>query len=174
MGCEGLTDRSRRPYRQAQQLPEALEAEIVRLKREYPHWGAPKIRERLRRRCPDLLRCPAISTVHAVLDRRGLVERRRRRRYRATGTPLSRPVQPNALWCADFKGEFQLSDRRYCFPLTITDFASRYLIRCEALTSTKAPPVFTVFERAFQELGCRSPSAPTTDSHSAAATRCMA
>lgn len=152
-GLEGLTDRSRRPYRQAQQLPEALEAEIVRLKREYPHWGAPKIRERLRRRFPDLLRCPAISTVHAVLDRRGLVERRRRRRHRATGTPLSRPRQPNALWCADFKGEFQLSDRRYCFPLTITDFASRYLIRCEALASTKAPPVFTVFERAFQEFG---------------------
>jgi putative transposase len=152
-GLEGLTDRSRRPYRQAQQLPEALEATIVRLKREYPHWGAPKIRERLRRRFPDLPRCPAISTVHAVLDRRGLVQRRRRRRYHATGSPLSRPLQPNALWCADFKGEFQLSDRRYCFPLTITDFASRYLIRCEALGSTKAPQVFTVFERAFREFG---------------------
>ena len=160
-GLEGLTDRSRRPYRQAQQLPEALEAEIVRLKREYPHWGAPKIRERLRRRFPDLLRCPAISTVHAVLDRRGLVERRRRRRYKAQGTPLSRPVQPNELWCADFKGEFQLSDRRYCFPLTITDFASRFLIRCEALASTKAPQVFTVFERAFQEFGL--PRAIRTD-----------
>jgi putative transposase len=124
-GLEALTDRSRRPYRQANQLPAALEAEIVRLKREYPHWGAPKIRERLRRRHPDLLRCPAISTVHAVLDRHGLVERRTRRRYKAKGTPLSRPPQPNELWCADFKGEFQLSDRRYCFPLTITDFASR-------------------------------------------------
>ena len=82
----------------------------MRLKREYPHWGAPKIRERLRRRFPDLLRCPAISTVHAVLDRRGLVERRRRRRYQAHGTPLSRPVQPNELWCADFKGEFKLGN----------------------------------------------------------------
>ena len=55
--------------------------------------------------------------------------------------------------CADFKGEFQLTDRRYCVPLTITDFASRYLICCEALASTKAPQVFTVFERAFQEFG---------------------
>jgi putative transposase len=115
--------------------------------------GRPQDPGALRRRFPDLLRCPAISTVHAVLDRRGLVERRRRRRYRATGTPLSRPLQPNALWCADFKGEFQLTDRRYCFPLRITDFASRYLIRCEALASTKAPQVFTVFERAFQEFG---------------------
>ena len=133
---QGLTDRSRRPYRHANQLPLAIETQIVRLKREYPEWGAPKIRERLRRRYPDV-RCPAISTVHAVLDRHGLVERRARRRYKAKGTPLSRPAQPNALWCADFKGEFLLADRRYCFPLTITDFASRYLIRCEALASTK-------------------------------------
>src|SRR5215203_935570 len=151
-GAEAFTDRSRRPYRQAGQLPAVIEAQIVGLKREYPSWGAPKIRERLRRKYPDL-RCPAISTVHAVLDRYGLVERRRRRRYKAKGTALSRPVQPNELWCADFKGEFQLADRRYCFPLTITDFATRYLICCDALASTKAPQVFTVFERAFKEFG---------------------
>ncbi len=124
----------------------------MRLKREYPSWGAPKIRERLRRKYPDL-RCPAISTVHAVLDRHGLVERRVRRRYKARGTALSRPLQPNELWCADFKGEFMLADRRYCFPLTITDFATRYLLRCEALSSTKEGTAFTVFERTFQEFG---------------------
>jgi len=151
-GALGLTDRSRRPYRHANQLPPPIEAQIVRLKREYPSWGAPKIRERLRRKYPDL-RCPAISTVHAVLDRHGLVERRVRRRYKARGTALSRPLQPNELWCADFKGEFMLTDRRYCFPLTITDFASRYLLRCEALTSTKEASAFTVFERVFREFG---------------------
>src|SRR4026209_2800337 len=76
---EALTDRSRRPYRQANRLPAPLEATIVRLKREYPGWGAPKIGEKLRQRgTPPLL--PAISTVHAVLDRHGLVHRRRRRR----------------------------------------------------------------------------------------------
>ncbi len=159
-GAEAFTDRSRRPYRQAGQLPAVVEAQIVRLKREYPSWGAPKIRERLRRKYPDL-RCPAISTVHAVLDRHGLVERRRRRRYKANGTALSRPLHPNELWCADFKGEFQLADRRYCFPLTITDFATRYLLGCEALPSTKAPQVFTVFERTFQEFGL--PRAIRTD-----------
>ena len=76
-GIEGLTDRSRRPQRYANQLPEAIEKLIVRLKREYPTWGAPKIRERLRRR--HARACPAISTVHAVLDRHGLVTRRKRR-----------------------------------------------------------------------------------------------
>ena len=135
-GVEGLTDRSRRPYRHANQLPMPVEKLILALKREYPDWGAPKIRERLRRRWPGV-RCPAISTVHAVLDRHGLVTPRRPRRYRAEGTPLSGPDQPNALWCADYKGEFMLADRRYCYPLTITDFASRYLIRCEALATTK-------------------------------------
>ena len=83
-GVHGLTDRSRRPYRHANQLPLVIEKSIVRLKQEYPGWGAPKIRERLRRRYPEL-HCPAISTVHAVLDRHGLVTRRRRRRYRAEG-----------------------------------------------------------------------------------------
>ena len=80
---------------------------------------------------------PAMSTVHAVLDRHHLVKRRRRRRDVPAGTMLSRPTEPNALWCADYKGEFMLGDRRYCYPLTITDFASRYLLTCEALSTTQ-------------------------------------
>ena len=160
VGLQGLTDRSRRPYRHANQLPMAIEKTIVRLKREYPSWGAPKIRERLRLRCPEV-QCPAISTVHAVLDRHGLVTRRQRRRHRAEGTALSRPGQPNDLWCADYKGEFMLADRRYCYPLTITDFASRYLITCDALSTTKERYAFTVFERTFQEFGL--PRAIRTD-----------
>ncbi len=111
-GAQALTDRSRRPYRYANRLPRVLEQTIVRLTQELPGWGAPKIRERLRRRYPDL-RCPAISTVHAVLDRHDLVSRPRRRRDRAGGAPLSRPTEPNALWCADYKGEFMLADHRY-------------------------------------------------------------
>jgi len=159
-GLEGLTDRSRRPYRQANRLPEPLEKRIVRLKKDKPHWGAPKIRERLRRQYPDI-RCPAISTVHAVLDRHGLVKRRKRRRYKAKGTALSRPRHPNELWCADYKGEFMLADKRYCYPLTISDFSSRYLITCEALSTTKARYAFTVFERTFSEFGL--PKAIRTD-----------
>jgi putative transposase len=153
-GIEGLTDRSRRPLRHANQLPLAIEQLIVRLKKEYPDWGAPKIRERLRRQYAVVpAQCPAISTVHAVLDRHGLVTRKTRRRHRAQGTALSWPAQPNALWCADYKGEFMLADRRYCYPLTITDFASRYLISCEALSTTRELYAFPVFERAFKDFG---------------------
>ena len=159
-GVQAFTDRSRRAYRQANRLPAQLEAVIVRLKREYPAWGAPKIREKLRQQFtgPHL---PAISTVHAVLDRYSLVRHRRRRRYRATGTELSRPTDPNALWCADYKGEFLLGNRQYCYPLTVTDFASRYLLTCEALSTTQETFAFTVFERTFKE--CGLPRAIRTD-----------
>src|SRR5207249_3702140 len=151
-GVQAFSDRSHRAHRQANRLPAQLEAVIVRLKREYPGWGAPKIREKLRQQFtgPHL---PAISTVHAVLDRYHLVLHRRRRRYRAAGTHLSRPTEPNALWCADYKGEFLLGNRQYCYPLTITDFASRYLLTCEALSSTQEKFAFTVCERTFKEFG---------------------
>jgi putative transposase len=161
IGVRGLTDRSRRPYRYANQMPPAVETLIVRLKKDYPTWGAPKIRERLRQRWPEIA-CPAISTVHAVLDRRGLVRRRRRRlRPQRTGTTLVPATQPNGLWCADYKGEFLLGNHRYCYPLTITDFASRYLLACEALSTTQERYAFSVFERAFQDYGL--PDAIRTD-----------
>lgn len=151
-GVQALTDRSRRAYRQANRLPAPIEATIVRLKRDYPGWGAPKIREKLRQQVTGL-QLPAISTVHAVLDRHGLVKRRRRRHHASAATFLSRPTEPNALWCADYKGEFRLGNRQYCYPLTITDFASRYLLACEALATTQATFAFAVFERTFQEFG---------------------
>ncbi len=159
-GLEGLTDRLRRPYRHANQLPFQIEKLIVRAKQEKPNWGAPKIRERLARLYPDV-QTPAISTVHAVLERNGLVEHRKRRRNRAQGTPLSQPCRANDLWCADYKGEFMLADKRYCYPLTITDFACRYLLACEALHTTKEVYGFTVFERVFKEFGL--PRAIRTD-----------
>src|SRR5258708_632995 len=160
IGLEGLTDRSRRPCRQANQLPFQIEARIVSLKKDKPSWGAPKIREKLNRLYPDV-HTPAISTVHAVLDRHNLVKRRRARRNRATGTALSIPGQPNDLWCADYKGEFMLADRRYCYPLTITDSASRYLFACEALSTTKELYAFAVFEAVFKQFGM--PKAIRTD-----------
>src|SRR6188768_3178638 len=84
-GLEGLTDRSRRPYRHANRLPFQIEKLIIHFKREHPSWGAPKIREKIRRRHSDI-DLPAISTVHAVLDRHGLVDKRKRPRHKACGT----------------------------------------------------------------------------------------
>jgi hypothetical protein len=69
------------------------------------------------------------------------------------GTPLSTGQHPNDLWCVDFKGEFMLGDRRYCYPLTVTDHASRYLLMCEALESVREESAFTAFESVFRERG---------------------
>ena len=159
-GGEGMTDRSRRPYKQANQIPYQVEKAIVGIKKEWPSWGAPKIREKLKRRYPDI-QLPAKSTIHAILDRNGLVKKRRKRRYRAEGTTLTSAQEPNQLWCADYKGEFLLGNRKYCYPLTITDYSSRYLLASEALETTREKYAFGIFEAAFREYGL--PRAVRTD-----------
>jgi transposase InsO family protein len=152
-GFEALSDRCRRPVRYANQLPPQIESQIVTLKREKPHWGARKIRELLVRRLDQDLRIPAKSTIHAVLHRHGLVKGMRRPRQRACGTPLSPGIAPNDLWCADFKGEFKLGNGPYCYPLTVTDHASRFLLLCEALESTREDTAITAFEQLFRVRG---------------------
>jgi transposase InsO family protein len=152
-GLEALNDRSRRPVHYANQLPAQIESLIVSLKNNKPTWGARKIHEMLVRRLAGDVRVPARSTIHAVLDRNGLVKRMGRPRRRATGTPLSAGETPNELWCADFKGEFKLGNGRYCYPLTVTDHASRFLLLCEALESTREDLAITAFERLFRERG---------------------
>jgi putative transposase len=159
-GLQGLNDRSRRPYRQSNKLPFQIERSILGIKKEHPSWGAPKIRDKLLRDY-RMIKPPAVSTVHAVLDRNGLVTRRKRRRYKAEGTPLAAAHQPNGLWCADYKGEFLLGNKQYCYPLTVTDYRSRYLLSCEGLASTKSDFAFAVFERTFKDFGL--PNAIRTD-----------
>ncbi len=151
-GLEAFNDRNRRPYRQANKLPFQIENYILQIKKEKPHWGAPKIREKLICRYPEI-KTPAKSTVHAVLDRHGLVTHKKRRRPKLEGTDLSNTITPNELWCTDYKGEFMMGNKQYCYPLTITDYASRYLIACEGQESTKEQFAFTTFERIFKEFG---------------------
>lgn len=151
-GLEALLDQRRRVQHHANQLPFQIEQSILNAKREKPHWGAAKIRERLIRKYPDV-RTPAKSTIQCVLDRHDLVSRRKKKRERLQGTALSHAFEPNDLWCTDYKGEFLLGNQEYCYPLTITDQASRYLLACESLESTKEKFAFPVFERIFKEFG---------------------
>ena len=160
IGLDGLEDRSRRPYRHANKLPFQIERAILAIKHKRPTWGAPTIRDKLIKDYP-MIKPPASSTVHAVLDRNNLVKRRKRRRHKAEGTPLSHTHSPNGLWSADYKGEFMLGNRKYCYPLTITDYHSRFLLACEGLDSTRSPFAFAVFERVFKEYGV--PEAIRTD-----------
>lgn len=156
-GLDGLKDKRRDPFRKAHLTNPHIEELILSLKKEKLHWGAAKIREIFIRRYSDI-RPPAKSTFHAIFVRNDLVKRRKRRGhgFKAKGTWLSKPKNPNDLWCADFKGEFLLlgkRPRRYCYPLTINDSVSRYLLSCEALEDVKARGVFPVFERVFEEHG---------------------
>lgn len=107
------------------------------------------------------MRVPAQSTIHSLLERNGLVTRRKRRRKVAGTGPLKPSTAPNGLWCADFKGEFRLGNGQKCYPLTVTDNYSRFLLGCEALEGTKVDPAIQVFELLFKEYGL--PEAIRTD-----------
>jgi transposase InsO family protein len=152
-GVEAISDRPRRPYRYGNQLPAQIESMIVTLKRSKPHWGARKIREKLLRQWDASVKVPAKSTIHAVLDRNGLVKHEKRKHGHAEGTLLSAGQEPNDLWCTDYKGEFMLGNHTYCYPLTVTDHASRYLLLCEGMESTREVLAITAFERLFRERG---------------------
>lgn len=112
-GLNALNDRSSRPWRVANKTPGSVENAIIELKNKYPTWGAPKILEYLKRRSKHL-KMPVRSTVHAILDRHGLVKKQKRNRvYKAQGTKLITASAPNELWCADFKGHFPMGNGQY-------------------------------------------------------------
>jgi putative transposase len=159
-GLRGLEDKARSPYRHPNKTPFQIEKAILQIKQVHKTWGAPKIQEKLIKAFP-MIKPPAPSTIHAILDRHGLVKRRQRRRHKAQGTTLSTATSPNALWCADYKGQFMLGNKQYCYPLTITDQHSRFLLACESLDSIKETGAFPVFERVFKEYGM--PGAIRTD-----------
>lgn len=152
-GLSGLPNQSRAPHHHPNQTPFEVEQKIVCLKKEKPSWGAPKIRELLAKRYAGI-KLPAISTVHCVLDRYDLVKKKKRRKkFSSIAGYLSIPRHSNDLWCTDFKGQFIMTNKKHCFPLTITDQVSRFLIACEALSGTSENPCYFVFERAFKEHG---------------------
>ena len=153
-GPKGLYDVSRRPKRLARQMSVGIQTAILELKREKPTWGAAKIEEVLRRKHPQM-EVPVRSSIHDLLDRHGLVKKRStRRRYHAYPTLREDDIKsPNQLWCADFKGQFRMANAKYCYPLTVTDFYSRYLLGCEAMESTKSENAQQGFELIFREYG---------------------
>lgn len=152
-GPSGLEDLTRRPAKLARQSSTQVRSLILELKKDKPTWGAAKIREYLCQKHPRL-RFPVRSTVHEILDRNGLVRKQgRKRRYTASPTHLGKAHEPNQIWCTDFKGQFRLGNRKYCYPLTISDQFSRYLLCCEGLESTQEQDASKVFQSIFQEFG---------------------
>ncbi len=152
-GPVGLEDRSRRPRTSPNSTPEAIVQALLQARRHHPHWGAKKLLAIVHKKHPRWV-LPHRSTACDILKRHGLVPKpRQRRRIGHPGRPQTAILAPNDLWCADFKGQFKTGDGVYCYPLTVTDGYSRYLLGCQALYSTAVRGAKSVFTRLFKEYG---------------------
>ena len=159
-GVSGLDDRSRAPKTCPHRVEDEVRELLLEARRKHPTWGPKKLLPWLRRRHDVDL--PSRSTASEILKRAGLADRaRRRRRLEHPGKPMTNASSPNALWAADFKGQFLMRDGNYCYPLTVTDQYSRYVLACKGLRSTSEIPVERAFERLFREYGL--PDAIRTD-----------
>jgi putative transposase len=153
-GLAGLQDRSRRPHISPHATDEDVVAALLAIRHRHPRWGPKKLLAVAQRRHRAVV-WPARSTVAALLKRRGLVTPRRRRGAPSTAPATARGVitGPNAVWTVDYKGEFLTGNRRYCYPFTLRDGFSRYVLRCDALTAHTLAVTRSRFERAFAEYG---------------------
>jgi putative transposase len=152
-GAAGLADHSRRPHHTPSATPAPIRDALVALRREHPSWGAKKLLARLSKRAPDRP-WPARSTACGLLKRVGLVRQRRARQAaRAPVTERVVPTSPNAVWTTDFKGQFRTGDHRYCYPLTVMDGFSRYLLECYGMRHISWRETQRRFTQLFEEFG---------------------
>lgn len=151
-GSSGLVDRSRRPLGCANRTPDWICSELVRF-HAIQQFGAKKVRRLFCNAYPRI-KPPALSTITAILERNGCVTKRKRRaRVGHPGRPLTEADEPNHIWAVDHKGQFKTRDGIYCYPLTVTDQYSRFILACEALLSTSRAEAKPVFIWAFREFG---------------------
>lgn len=152
-GIEGLKELSRAPLSHPTQTTEEVIEELIKEKLEHGNWGPKKIVKRLVARRPDI-QWPAVCTVEKWLRRHGLVkERRRRKRVPPYSEPFLQCNAPNKVWSADFKGQFRMGDGTWCYPLTVSDNMSRYLLMCRGVESPSHDDTQQWFERAFRTYG---------------------
>src|SRR5262245_25168775 len=153
LGAGGLYDLPRTPHRSPGRTAEPIRELIIQLRHKHPTWGAKKLVTRLAKQHPGIA-LPAPSTVGDMLSRMGLVRPRRRRpQFVKSGTGLTEAKEPNDVWCADYKGQFRLANGQYCYPLTITDQRSRFIVGCEGFTKINGLAARAVFEDRFALYG---------------------
>jgi putative transposase len=152
-GKSSLANRSRAPNNHPNATDGAIASILISARKSHPTWGPRKLLVWLEAKYPRL-RLPSASTVGAILKQHGMSRPQRpRRRTAPYAAPFTGCDAPNAVWCADFKGGFELGNGRRCNPLTISDAYSRYLLRCEGLTLMDEQRVRPIFESTFCEFG---------------------
>jgi putative transposase len=151
-GQNGLQEQSRRPHSCPWQTDEAIVEELVELRKKHPAWGPAKLLDVMQYRDADR-ELPAVSTAARILARAGLVKPRRRYRRAHPGCPQGRAVEPNDIWPADYKGQFRLKNGSYCFPLTVSDLTSRFILGVDAHPSISLEHTRAYFKRLFEEYG---------------------
>jgi putative transposase len=171
-GPDGLKDRSRLPLTCPHETPPEIVDAILQARFRHPRWGAKKLLAILEPKHPDWP-WPARSTACDILRRYGLIPKRRRRRALGhPGKPQSLMNAPNEIWTADFKGHFRTRDGRYCYPLTVVDGWSRYILGCQALPHPSRAGTHRTFLRLFHEFGL--PQRIRTDNGAPFATTALA
>jgi putative transposase len=153
-GLEGLKDRSRAPKSCPHGTSEETAEKLLELRRSHPTWGPRKLLAWLGKREPETI-WPAASTVGGILKQHGLVEERgrSRRAWPPSGRPSVQAAAPNQVWSCDFKGQFRTGDGLLCYPLTVADGFSRFLLGLQGLGSVAGSLAWPVFERLFREYG---------------------
>ena len=152
-GPAGLEARSRKPRLSPNATPDEIVQAFLEVRRRHPSWGAKKLLTIVGKRHPRW-ELPGRSTVCDILLRHGMVPKKKnRRRIGHPGKPTSQLLAPNDCWSADFKGQFKMGNGQYCYPLTVTDNVSRYLLGCQALETTAVAQAKPVFTRLFKEFG---------------------
>ena len=168
-GPQALADRSHAPLNHAGRITPEVAERIIALRRRYPLYGPEKLRDWLVLHEPRSSdeRWPAVSSIGELLRRSGLIARSRRRHLSieqaALDSTRTRALEPNMVWTADFKGEFRLRQNlgTYCYPLTVLDLNTHYLLGCSALEGTDVAGTRKIFVRLFREYGL--PSVLRTD-----------
>jgi transposase InsO family protein len=152
LGEAGLADQSRAPHVRPQKTPPELEELIIAERKKHTSWGPKKLKDVLEKRLGRAF--PSASTVGDILVRHGLVEKRAaRERHKSSPTGLREPKAPNDIWCIDYKGQFRLGDRTYCYPLTITDQLSRFILGCEGMAAISDEAAREVCAEVFRTYG---------------------
>lgn len=154
-GKVGLMDRSRRPDTCPHATDEEAVAALVKARQKHPRWGAQTLLDWIKdRKLVDPAKLPAASTAAAILSREGLVLERRKRRSRPpTVCAKTISTAPNDVWTADFKGQFRTRDGVKCFPLTVVDDFSRFVLAIDGKLSVEQVGVFESMDRLFREYG---------------------